>query len=119
MLAIYFSRKPCLQALIEIQTELAILNEDVLHIYLTNNSLIITWSPLFLQTCQCHLNGTEHQQRILYNNRQGIPKQETTDAAIDKGSPNRIKHSTIYQALDEGRDFGIKNELSECEPKFE
>ena len=27
MLAIYFSRKPCLQALIEIQTELAILNE--------------------------------------------------------------------------------------------
>ena len=119
MLAIYFSRKPCLQALIEIRTELAILNEEVLHIYLTNNSLIITWSPLFLQTCQCHLNGAEHQQRILYNNRQGIPKQETTDAAIDKGTPNRIKHSTIYQALDEGRDFGIKNELSECEPKFE
>ena len=29
MLAIYFSRKPCLQALIEIQTELAILNEEV------------------------------------------------------------------------------------------
>ena len=27
MLAIYFSRKPCLQALIEIRTELAILNE--------------------------------------------------------------------------------------------
>ena len=40
MLAIYFSRKPCLQALIEIRTELAILNE--VHIYLTNNSLIIT-----------------------------------------------------------------------------
>ena len=29
MLAIYFSRKPCLQALIEIRTELAILNEEV------------------------------------------------------------------------------------------
>ena len=29
MLAIYFSRKPCLQALIEIRTELAILNEVV------------------------------------------------------------------------------------------
>ena len=29
MIAIYFSRKPCLQALIEIQTELAILNEEV------------------------------------------------------------------------------------------
>ena len=55
----------------------------------------------------------------MYNNRQGIPKQETTDAAIDKGTPNRIQHSTIYQALDDGRDFGIKNELSECEPKFE
>ena len=31
MLAIYFSRKPCLQALIEIRTELAILNEGVLY----------------------------------------------------------------------------------------
>ena len=29
MLAIYFSRKPCLQALIEIRTELAILNEEL------------------------------------------------------------------------------------------
>ena len=29
MLAIYFSRKPCLQALIEIRAELAILNEGV------------------------------------------------------------------------------------------
>ena len=36
MLAIYFSHKPCLQASIEIQTELAILNEEVfnrLYIY--------------------------------------------------------------------------------------
>ena len=34
MLAIYFSRKPCLQALIEIQTELAILNEEVNRLYI-------------------------------------------------------------------------------------
>ena len=42
MLAIYFSRKPCLQALIEIRAELGILNEGVLHICLTNNIMIIT-----------------------------------------------------------------------------
>ena len=74
---------------------------------------------IFLQTCQCHLNGPEHKQGILYKNRQGIPKQETADAAIDKGTPNRNQYSTIYQAVDEARDFGIKNELPECETKFE
>ena len=52
MIAIYFSRKPCLQALIEIRAELGILNEGVLHnppctesslhICLTNNIMIIT-----------------------------------------------------------------------------